>query len=107
MESAEFNTRRRIMTAVPQRNSVPEVLLRKALFRAGLRYRLHAPRMPGRPDVVFPKYRVAVFVHGCFWHRHDGCPRTTTPKSNAEFWRSKFEANQERDRRNNRDSTLR
>lgn len=94
------------MAAVPQQHSMPELLLRKELFKRGLRYRLHEPGLPGRPDVVFRKQKVAVFVHGCFWHRHEGCRRTTTPKTNRGFWLSKFEANKARDTRNCRDLQL-
>ena len=67
------------------------------MFAAGFRYRLHVRGLPGSPDLVFPKYRAAVFVNGCFWHRHDGCRYTTHPKSNADFWRLKFEGNIARD----------
>jgi DNA mismatch endonuclease (patch repair protein) len=66
----------------------------------GLRYRLHAAILPGRPDIVFPSRRAAVFVHGCFWHRHAGCRIATTPKSNTPFWQAKFDRNAERDVRN-------
>lgn len=88
------------MARVPQRDSAPEVRLRKRLFALGYRYRLHDKRLPGRPDVVFPRSRVALFVHGCYWHRHPGCRKSTTPSSNAEFWAQKFAANVARDARN-------
>src|SRR5688572_4108557 len=78
--------RHKTMAAVPRENTSPEVQLRKELFARGYRYRLHDKRLPGSPDVVFPRFKVVVFVHGCFWHRHQGCPRTTSPKTNAEFW---------------------
>lgn len=66
----------------------------------GLRFRLHRRDLPGKPDLVFPRYRAALFVHGCFWHRHPGCSKASTPKSRVEFWRAKFEHNIERDRHN-------
>ncbi len=88
------------MAAVPQRNSKPEIVVRQALHRRGHRYRLHGKSLPGRPDFYFPRARVAVFVNGCFWHRHEGCPRTTTPKNNYDFWQKKFAANIARDQRN-------
>lgn len=91
------------MAAVPTKDTKPEVALRKELHRRGFRYRLHVTSLPGRPDFVFPSRKVAVFVHGCFWHRHQGCPKATTPKSNREFWVDKFEANVARDNRNTHD----
>jgi DNA mismatch endonuclease (patch repair protein) len=69
------------------------------LFARGFRYRLHVRELPGSPDLVFPKHRAVVFVHGCFWHRHEGCRYTTVPKANEEFWRRKFQGNVDRDRR--------
>jgi DNA mismatch endonuclease (patch repair protein) len=89
-----------IMRAVKQKHTGPEMIVRKLLFSLGLRYRLHRKSLPGSPDVIFPSRRIAVFVHGCFWHRHAGCKRATTPKSNADFWCGKFERNVERDRDN-------
>jgi DNA mismatch endonuclease, patch repair protein len=79
---------------------LPEKNLRKALFARGYRYRLHAKNLPGRPDFIFPGAKVAVFVNGCFWHRHPGCRATTTPRTNAEFWQQKFDQNISRDARN-------
>lgn len=76
----------------------PELLVRRALHALGYRFRTHVPGLPGRPDIVFSKRRKAVFVHGCFWHRH-GCVETYTPKSRKTFWQDKFSANMERDRR--------
>jgi DNA mismatch endonuclease, patch repair protein len=85
------------MARVRGRNTGPEMALRRALWSDGLRYRLHARDLPGRPDLVFRSKRVAVFVHGCFWHRHD-CPAgSREPKTNQAFWRSKFAANVARD----------
>lgn len=91
-------TRSRIMARVRGRNTGPELALRRALHARGLRYKLHDPALPGRPDLVFPRYRAVCFVHGCFWHRHDGCPRATTPATNQSYWERKFAANVRRDR---------
>ena len=86
------------MSSVGQKNTGPEMLLRAAPHKKGLRYRLHDRSLPGSPDLIFPKYRAVVFVHGCYWHRH-GCYRTTMPKTRKEFWIKKFEDNKARDRR--------
>ncbi|API57897.1 very short patch repair endonuclease [Tardibacter chloracetimidivorans] len=91
-------TRSRMMSGIQAKDTKPEIALRGALHRAGLRYRLHAASLPGKPDIVLPSRRAVVFVHGCFWHRHAGCHWCSTPASNAEFWTSKFERNMERDR---------
>lgn len=88
------------MAGIRGRNTRPEMRLRGALHALGLRYRLHARKLPGRPDLVFPRFRAVVFVHGCFWHRHAGCRLTTTPATNAVFWQTKFDGNVERDARN-------
>ncbi|WP_411506130.1 very short patch repair endonuclease [Brucella anthropi] len=85
------------MSAIRSKNTKPEVTLRKALHKLGFRYRLGGAGLPGRPDLVLPKYKVAVFVHGCFWHRHAGCKVASTPKSNSEFWSAKFQRNVARD----------
>ena len=94
--------RSRIMSAVGQRNTRPEMIVRKVLHGLGLRFRLHRTDLPGTPDVVLSKHRTVVFVHGCFWHRHVGCPKATTPKTRVEFWKAKFERNVERDLQNER-----
>ena len=80
-------TRSRTMAAVKGRDTSPELRLRKAMHAMGLRHRLQARSLPGRPDLVYPRFRAAVFVHGCFWHRHPGCPRATTPATPAR-WRT-------------------
>jgi DNA mismatch endonuclease (patch repair protein) len=87
------------MSRIRGKDSQPELALRRVLHRLGLRYRLHAKELPGKPDLVFPRHKAAVFVHGCFWHRHEGCKIATTPKSNTPFWVEKFEKNVERDSR--------
>ena len=91
-------TRSRMMSGIRGRNTRPEVALRKALHRLGLRFRLHDSKLPGRPDIVFPRDRAVVQVHGCFWHRHAECRYATSPASNQDFWAAKFNANTSRDR---------
>lgn len=95
-------TRSRMMAAIRGRDTAPERLVRSYLHRAGLRFRLHARELPGSPDVLLPRWRTAVFVHGCYWHRHRGCRFATIPSTNRVFWREKFAANEARDRRNAR-----
>jgi len=87
------------MSRIRGKDTKPELALRKALHALGLRYRLHGAGLPGKPDIVFPRYRTVVLVHGCFWHRHAGCNIATTPKSKTEFWQEKFKKNVERDAR--------
>jgi DNA mismatch endonuclease (patch repair protein) len=89
-----------MMAGIRSKNTKPELLLRRALHAAGLRYRLHGAKLPGKPDLVFAKHHAVVFVHGCFWHRHDNCRFATTPATRPEFWATKFSANLERDKRN-------
>jgi DNA mismatch endonuclease (patch repair protein) len=85
------------MARIRSRDTLPEKALRRALHRLGLRFRLNVKTLPGKPDIVFPRYRIALFVHGCFWHRHTGCKVASTPKSNTEFWQEKFAKNINRD----------
>ena len=89
--------RHRNMMAIHSSATKPELLLRHALWRQGFRYLVNDKRLPGRPDIVLPKYRAVVFVHGCFWHGHKGCKNYTVPKTNTEFWVAKVARNQERD----------
>lgn len=89
-------TRSRMMSGIRGKDTKPEKLVRKGLHAQGFRYRLGATDVPGRPDMVFPKYRAAVFVHGCFWHGHD-CPLFRLPGTRTEFWRAKIERNRARD----------
>lgn len=91
--------RSEVMARIGSRDTAPELAVRHIAHRMGLRFRLHRKDLPGRPDLVFPKHRLAVFVHGCFWHRHEGCRHASTPKSRAAFWAEKFAANVERDAR--------
>ena len=88
-----------LMSRIRGVDTKPELAVRRALYSQGYRYRIHVRGLPGRPDVVFTKRRMAVFVHGCFWHRH-GCSKSSDPKSRVEYWQTKFESNVERDRRN-------
>ncbi|AYO02853.1 DNA mismatch endonuclease Vsr [Pseudomonas sp. LTGT-11-2Z] len=87
------------MRAVKRAHTKPEIIVRQALHALGLRFRLHRRDLPGSPDIVLPRLRTVVFVHGCFWHRHPACRYATTPKSRQEYWLPKFEANVERDAR--------
>lgn len=92
-------TRSRVMARIRGRDTKPELLLRRALHARGFRFRLNQRKLPGSPDIVLTKWRTAVFVHGCFWHRHQGCHKATTPSTNIEFWSAKFSANTARDQR--------
>lgn len=93
-------TRSRMMASIRGKDTKPELLVRSYLHRNGLRYRLHVKELPGKPDLVLPKYRTAVFVHGCFWHRHSGCKYAVMPSNNKAFWEKKLEGNALRDKRN-------
>ena len=86
------------MRLVKSRDTKPEIVVRRTLWAMGYRYRLHPGDVPGRPDIVFRSRRKVIFVHGCFWHRHAGCARTRTPKTNVRFWIKKFEGNVARDK---------
>ena len=87
-----------LMSRIRAKDSSTEMRVRRTAHALGLRYRLHRRDLPGTPDLVFPKHRVVVFVHGCFWHRHPGCKNATTPSSRAQFWQNKFDRNVKRDR---------
>lgn len=93
-------TRSRMMSGIRGKNTQPELRLRRLLHAEGFRFRLHDKRLPGKPDIVLPKWKVAIQVQGCFWHRHEGCRFATVPATRPEFWAEKFAANVERDRRN-------
>lgn len=88
------------MAAITGKNTQPELALRRFLHSMGYRFRLHRKDLPGKPDIVMPKLRTCIFVHGCFWHRHAGCRYATTPRTRNEFWAAKFLRNVERDREN-------
>lgn len=98
-DTVSKSVRSRIMASVRQRDTGPEMRLRKALHRLGFRYRLHDKKLSGSPDLVFPRFKAVVFVHGCFWHVH-GCKYSTAPATRQEFWAEKFAANRARDERN-------
>ena len=93
-------TRSYIMSRIRGKDTKPEILVRKYLFARGLRFRKNDKRYPGCPDFLLPKYKTAVFVHGCFWHLHEGCKYAKMPKSNVEYWEEKLYRNRERDARN-------
>jgi DNA mismatch endonuclease (patch repair protein) len=88
------------MASVGQYNTGPEIHLRSALHRIGIRYRVNDKRLPGSPDLVFPRFKAVVFVHGCFWHAHARCRYATKPSSRVDFWKNKFKDNRKRDRKN-------
>lgn len=90
--------RRLVMSRIRGKDTKPELILRRGLHAAGFRYRIHARELPGRPDLVLPRYRAVIFVNGCFWHGHD-CPMFRLPETRREFWATKISANRERDRR--------
>lgn len=91
-EQRRFN-----MQMIKGTNTKPELLLRKSLFAKGFRYRINVKKLPGRPDLVLPKYKTVIFVHGCFWHGHENCRYFVVPKSNTEFWTEKILGNKQRD----------
>lgn len=93
-------TRSRMMSGIRGKDTKPELLVRKALFAAGFRFHLHRRDLPGVPDIVLPGKRVAIFVHGCFWHMHEGCRNAKLPSTRPDFWREKLRRNVERDREN-------
>jgi DNA mismatch endonuclease (patch repair protein) len=88
------------MSKIRSKDTKPELALRKALFARGFRYRVNVPNLPGKPDIVLPKYKTVIFLHGCFWHRHEGCKYAYTPKTNTKFWVDKITSNAERDKAN-------
>jgi DNA mismatch endonuclease (patch repair protein) len=86
-----------MMSRICGKDTIPELKVRKRLWRAGFRYRMHDRRLPGRPDLVLPRWHAVIFVHGCFWHAHHGCPAFRLPSTRPEFWREKIESNRLRD----------
>ena len=91
------DVRSRMMSGIRGRDTRPELRVRRYLHRVGFRFRLHAKHLPGNPDLVLPRLKTAIFVHGCFWHRHAGCPDASTPSTRRDFWLDKFAANVARD----------
>lgn len=100
MDKLSPDERSKLMAKVKSKNTKPELLVRKLIFSLGYRYRLHSAKLPGSPDLVFSSRKKVIFVHGCFWHRHEGCRRATTPQSKQEYWNGKFARTVERDRAN-------
>lgn len=90
------------MSRIRSKDTKPEMLVRSLLHQMGYRFRLHRKDLPGTPDIVLPKYKTIIFVHGCYWHRHKGCKYAYTPKSRVGFWQKKFQGNVERDRKHKR-----
>ena len=95
----DTKTRSRMMAGIRGKDTRPEMLVRRFLHSRGFRYRLHDKKLPGSPDIVLAKYHLAIFVHGCFWHRHPGCRFATTPAQNRDSWIQKFNQNMARDKR--------
>lgn len=101
MDVVSPHTRSRMMSGIKGKNTKPELLIRKALFRRGFRYRLHGRNIPGQPDLVLKKYNAVIFINGCFWHCHD-CHLFKWPKTSTEFWKQKLDSNRLRDKRNHK-----
>ncbi|RMH17781.1 MAG: DNA mismatch endonuclease Vsr [Gammaproteobacteria bacterium] len=97
------STRSKMMARIGGKNTKPEMMVRKWLHRAGFRFRLHRKDLPGTPDIVLPKFKTVILVHGCFWHRHPDCKLSYTPKSRESAWRKKFSENVRRDQKNIKD----
>jgi DNA mismatch endonuclease (patch repair protein) len=100
VDNLSIQERSIMMSKIRSNNTKPEILLRKALFAKGLRYRINDKKLRGKPDIVLSKYKTIIFVHGCFWHNHKGCKRAHLPKSNVEYWKNKIKTNEERDLKN-------
>ena len=100
VDSLDQAARSAVMARVRGKNTRPEMIVRKLVFAAGYRYRLHVRKLPGSPDLVFPSRKKVIFVHGCFWHRHDNCAASRIPKSRVDFWSNKLNGNKARDLRN-------
>lgn len=98
MDNKSKTERSANMRAIRSTDTKPEIIVRRLLFADGFRFRLHVKTLPGKPDIVLPKWKTVVFVNGCFWHVHQGCPRSVRPSSNADYWNLKLSRNQKRDR---------
>lgn len=99
-DTVDREKRSEIMSRVGSRDTKPELVVRRIAHGLGFRFRLHRKNLPGRPDIVFPRYRSVIFVHGCFWHRHPSCKYASSPKTRVEYWEDKFRSNVARDARN-------
>jgi DNA mismatch endonuclease (patch repair protein) len=97
MDHLPADQRSKLMSLVRNKDTTPELAVRRAAHSLGLRFRLHRRGLPGSPDIVFPRWKTAILVHGCFWHQHPGCKRATIPQSRTEFWKAKLARNVERD----------
>lgn len=100
MDTVSKEIRSRMMAGIRGRDTLPEMKVRRLLHRHGMRYRLHSAKLPGRPDLVLARFRVCIFVQGCFWHRHPNCRYATTPRTREQFWQEKFAQNVAQDARN-------
>jgi DNA mismatch endonuclease (patch repair protein) len=101
MDRYSKEDRSRVMSKVKSRDTQPEVIVRSTLHRLGFRFRLHRADLPGKPDIVLPRFRKLIFVNGCFWHQHQGCSRAKRPQTNVDFWNPKLDRNIARDLENN------
>ena len=97
MDVVDKQTRSRMMSNIKGKNTKPEITVRSLLHRQGFRFRIHDRSLPGKPDIVLKKYKAVIFIHGCYWHRHENCKLASTPTQNAEFWNKKFNDNVRRD----------
>lgn len=97
MDHLPVDQRSKVMARVRSKDTTPELAVRRVAHSLGLRFRLHRKSLPGSPDIVFPRWKIAILVHGCFWHQHPGCKRATVPQSRTEFWQTKLARNMERD----------
>lgn len=97
MDTVDPKKRSEIMSHIRGKNTKPELLIRSLLHRSGFRFRVHRRDLPGCPDIVLPKYKTIIFVHGCFWHQHSGCKKSTLPQTNITFWKNKLKKNLDRD----------
>ena len=100
MSAESLDHRSWLMSRVRSKDTTPELKVRSVVHRAGYRYRLHANDLPGKPDIVMPRYRTVILVHGCYWHRHPECKQASMPKTNVDYWEKKFKVNVARDKRN-------
>jgi DNA mismatch endonuclease (patch repair protein) len=94
------SARSKNMAAIKGKDTKPEIIVRRYLHKSGYRFRLHRKDLPGKPDITLPRFKTVIFVHGCFWHRHEQCKNSVMPKSNASFWRKKLDGNVVRDKKN-------
>lgn len=100
MDTVHADKRSEIMRRITSKDTKPEIIVRRLVHSLGFRYRLHSKKLPGNPDIVFPKRRKVIFVHGCFWHQHDGCKSSHIPKTRRDYWEPKLNRTVFRDRKN-------